>query len=113
MKHDRALAKLFNTIRSANVNPEIAARQKGESEPCPVATKGQMHFGGCAPEADTEGWKPDGSATLPTQYECYGCGHWKPSDQLEDRTIYDQGDITEVLVCTRCLSLGWDNWGRP
>ena len=46
------------------------------------------------------------------EYECHGCGHWKPSDQLEDRTIYDQGDITEVLVCTHCLSLGWDNWGQ-
>lgn len=48
------------------------------------------------------------------EYECHSCGRFEKSDNLEDRTVFDDRSYEhlDILICKRCIALGWDKWGR-
>ena len=52
-------------------------------------------------------------ARIVHEYECHSCGRFTRMDHDNEKTIIDQGDRMDVLVCSRCLALGWEKWGRP
>ena len=47
------------------------------------------------------------------EYECHSCGRYTRMDHDNEKTIIDQGEREDVLICDRCLALGWNHWGKP
>jgi uncharacterized protein with PIN domain len=48
------------------------------------------------------------------QYECYSCGTFFHPDYDNELSLRDNwtGESNIVLVCDRCISLGWKEWHR-
>lgn len=44
------------------------------------------------------------------EHKCYSCGRDYKRDEIEERVIRYQGEPEVILVCPRCISLGFDDW---
>ena len=46
------------------------------------------------------------------EYECCSCGSYAKHDEIQEWIVSNEGEPEVVLVCPKCIRLGWDDWGR-